>query len=205
MSSIDVNMSGTVNASGLETLHETKRNETARALEALLDMRNRALFELQKTGSLFMYLSQTQQDIINRQFEPGSFLLEEIVRRCTLPFTEKPGNMQLPALAGPQRSGPPRPHSPRRIAAVRKNILQFGIIRSRAVELADALAGSLTVFNHQYKSAHRELFPLGVFSRLWRNIRRLLCRPYFTRRDLGYLRNLGAAAGFVLKMAEAPI
>ena len=202
MSSFAVDAFGNSNASGLEALHETKRNETARALEALLDIRNRALFELQKTGSLFTYLSPAQQDIINRQFEPGSFLLEEIVRRCTLPLTEKSGKItvQLPALAGPQRF-----NSIKRIAAVRKNILQFGIIRSRAVELAGTLAKSITVFNNQYKSAHRELFPLGVLSRLRRNIRRFFSRPYFTRRDLGYLRNLGAAAGFVLKMAEAPI
>jgi hypothetical protein len=190
------------NASGLEALHETKRNETARALEALLDIRNHALFELQKTGGIFMYLSPAQQDIINRQFEPGSFLLEEIVRRSTLPLMEKPGKItvQLPALAESRR-----PNSLKRIAAVKKNILQFGIIRSRAAELAGALAKSVTVFNHQYKTARRELFPLGVFSRLWRNIRRFFSRPYFTRRDLGYLRNLGAAASFVLKMAEAPI
>jgi hypothetical protein len=192
------------NASGLEALHETRRNETAQVLEALLGIRNRALFELQKTGSLFMYLSPAQQDIINRQFEPGSFLLEEIVRRSALPLVEKPGRgrvtVQLPALAGSRR-----PNSLKRIATVKKNILQFGVIRSRAAELAGALAGSVTAFNHQYKTARRELFPLGILSRLWRNIRRFFSRPYFTRRDLGYLRNLGAAAGFVLKMAEAPI
>jgi len=207
MSAFDVNVSGSNNTSDLEALHETKRNETAQALEALLDMRNRALFELQKTGSLFMYLSPAQKDIINRQFEPGSFLLEEIVRRCTLPLTEKPGSVsvQLPALTGTQRPGSLKPHSLKHIAAARKNILQFGIIRSRAMELAGTLAGSIQVFNHQYESARRELFPLGVFSRLWRFIRRSFRRPYFTRRDLGYLRNLGAAAGFVLKMAEAPI
>jgi hypothetical protein len=193
-----------VNASGLEALHEAKRNETAQALEALLDIRNHALFELQKTKGLFMYLSPAQQDIINRQFEPGSFLLEEIIRRCALPLMEKPGRssvtVQLPALAGSLR-----PNSLKRITAVRKNILQFGIIRSRAAELAGTLARSVMVFNHQYRSARRELFPLGVFSLLLRNIRRFFSRPYFTSRDLGYLRNLGAAAGFVLKMAEAPI
>jgi len=204
MSSFNVKVSGNGNASGLEALYESKRNETAQVLEALLDVRNRALFELQKTGGLFMYLSPAQQNIINRQFEPGSYLLEEIVRRSALPIMEKPGRgsltVQLPALVKPQR-----PNSVKYIAAVRKNILQFGIIGSRAVELAGTLAGSVTVFNHQYKTAYRGLFPLGVFSRLWRNMRRFFNRPYFSRRDLGYLRNLGAAAGFVLKMAEAPI
>jgi hypothetical protein len=199
----------TTDVSDLETLHETKRDEAARALKTLLDTRNHALIELQKTGGIFMYLSPAQQDSINRQFEQGSFLLEEIVRRSAQPG--KDGGITVPlsvlsqakpdGLAGPLQSN----NSLKRITALRKNTLQFGIIRSRAVELSVSLDKSVTVFNYQYKTSCRGLFPLGVFSRLWRNIRRFFNRPYFSYRDFGYLRNLGAAAGFVLKMAEAPI
>jgi len=195
--------------SELEALHETERSETALSLENLLEVKGQTLLQLQKAGGLFKYLSPAQEDSINRQFESGSFLLEEIVRRSALPPNEKPGQGrngvkgittagQLPVLAG-------KPAAARRVAAAKKNILWFGIIRSRAGEVAKALTQSLAAFNNQYRTACRGLFPFGIFSRLWRNIRLFFSRPYFSRRDLCYLRNLGAAAGFVLKMAEAPL
>jgi len=190
--------------SELEALHETKRSETALSLEKLLEVKGRTLILLQKAGGLFKYLTPAQKNSINRQFETGSFLLEDIVRRSALPPAENPVQgrngtaLQLPVLAG-------KPAAARRFAAAKKNILWFGIICARAGEVAKALTRSMKVFNNQYRTALRGLFPFGVFSRLWRNIRLFFSRPYFSRRDLVYLRNLGMAAGFILKMAEAPL
>jgi len=188
--------------SELEALHESKHEQAARALELLLKIRNRALFQLQKVNAFFNLLTPLQKDTINRQFESGSLILEEIIQRSAIPFEEqnRQGKMtvKLPVLEG-------RSVSLKRVSLAKKNILQFGLICSRADELAGTITRAIKVFDRQYKAACHYLFPFGFFSRIWRNIRRIFSFPYFSRRDLGTLRNLGAAAGFVLRMAEAPV
>jgi hypothetical protein len=192
--------------SDLEQLHEEKRAEAAKTLEALEAARSRALLGIQKTWALFRYLTWKQRETINSRFLAGNPSLEEIGRRSA----ETPGMGQALPFSGPEQTGletaPVKPSQTlRRINTVRKNIVQFGVIQKRAEELAGALAGTLCAFERQYQSACRDLFPLGFFSRLWRRLRRLLSRPYFSWRDLGRLRDLGMAAGFILKMAEAPV
>jgi hypothetical protein len=191
-----------VTLSELEALHESRHGEAAKALELLLTIRNRALFCLQKVNFFFNLLTPLQKDAINRQFESGSFILEEIMERSLIPFEQQnlkgKITVQLPVLEW-------RSVSLRRVAIAKKNILQFGLICARAGELSGTITRAIKVFDRQYKAACRYLFPLGVFSKIWRNIRRFFSFPYFSYRDMGTLRCLGATAGFVLKMAEAPV
>jgi len=189
--------------SELEALHESKHGQAAKALEILLKIRNRALFQLQKVNAFFNLLTPLQKDTINRQFESGSFILEEIIRRSAIPFEEQNQYKKMTLTPLPVLEG--RSVSLKRVGLAKKNILQFGLICSRAGELAGTITRAIKVFDRQYKTACRYLFPFGFFSRIWRNIRRSFSFPYFAQRDLGTLRNLGAAAGFVLKMAEAPV
>ena len=188
--------------SDLERIHEEKRAEAAKTLEALEAAQNRARLRIRKTWDLFRYLTWKQQETINGRFLAGVPSLEEIGRRAA--ETAGPGRgLPFPAL---EQIAPVKPSQTlRRINMVRKNIVQFGVIQRRAEELAGAVTGALAAFERQYKNACRDLFPLGFLSRLWRALRRFLSRPYFSWRDLGPLRDLGMAAGFILKMAEAPV
>jgi hypothetical protein len=192
-----------VTLSELEALHESRHGEAAKALELLLTIRNRALFQLQKINFFFNLLTPLQKDAINRQFESGSFILEEIIERSAIPFEEQNLQKRKMTMALPVLEG--RPVSIKRLAMAKKNILQFGAICARAGELANTITKAIKVFDRQYKTACRNLFPFGFFSKIWRNIRRFFSFPYFTRRDMGTLRMLGAVSGFVLKMAEAPV
>ncbi|GHV85397.1 hypothetical protein AGMMS50230_10050 [Spirochaetia bacterium] len=186
----------------LEQSHEIKRKETAKALEDLETARNSAFLQLKKTEELFKYLTWKQQETINSRFLTGSPTLEEIRRHSitrfpaasyTFPVLEKTA-----VVPGPARALG-------RIHTIRKNSVTFGLIQKRAEELSGAIGKALTAFEYQYKSACRALFPFGVFSRLRRKIRRLLGRSYFSWQDMSRLRDLGMAAGFVFKMAEAPV
>jgi hypothetical protein len=192
----------------LEQAHEARRAEAAKNLNALETVKNRALARLAETGDLFRHLTGKQRELINSRMDGGSPPLEELRRRAAVPCAasmEAVVPALLPALE--QVDAPLFRSVPalRRMTVLRKNMVQFGVICDRAGELTGALSKSLVVFDYQYKSACRTIFPLGFLSRLWRNIRKLLRCGYFSWRDMNPLRNLGMAAGFILKMAEAPL
>jgi hypothetical protein len=184
----------------LEKQHEAQRIKALEALEALQRARRNALLQLQKTQILFRYLNWKQQEQINSKCTEG-FSLQKIyaLSAASLPAVENTGNSLVPAITGLSAS------YLLKLKTVRKNIVQFGIVQARAHELIEAIVKSASVFNYQYKAACRELFPLGIFSRIRRHIQRFFHHPYFSWQEIGCLQNLGAAAGFVLKMAETPV
>ena len=186
--------------SALEELHEIKRVEALKALEALSNARRHAILQLQKTQVLFKYLNWKQQERIETMCG-GSFSLQKIHSLSAFAF-DRLGLAEESAAPVPLERSSSRLQ---RVKTARKNILLFGIVKERAGELIGAIVKSTAVFNQQYRAACRELFPLGFISKMSRSIRRFFDHPYFLWQELGSLGNLGAAAGFVLKMAEAPV
>jgi len=185
--------------SNLEELHEKKRKETLIALEYLAIAQSNALLQLQKTQILFKYLNWKQQGFINKELA-GNCSLEEI---CTISISAPESSARLiPYTAGALALPSAKIQ---RINALRKNMLQFGIIQARAAELIETIAKSAEVFRHQYKTCCRKLFPLGAVSRIQRNLKRAFKRPYFSWQDMRHLKDLGLAAAYVLKIAETPI
>ena len=184
----------------LEKQHEAQRIKTLEALNALSDIRRHALLQLQKPQILFKYLNWKQQEHINST-NNGDFSLQRMYALSasvlnTAGFT---AHSAVPVIAERTAS------YLQKVKTARKNIVQFGIIEARANELIQAIAKSAVVVKHQYKTACRELFPLGFISRIGRHIKRFFHHPFYTWQEIGCLANLGMAAGFVFKMAEAPI
>ena len=184
----------------LEEQHEIKRIEILKALEALSKARCHALLQLQKPRILFRHLNWKQQEYINSRND-GDFSLQNIftISATAVKNTEFTGNTSVPVIAERTAS------YLQKIKTARKNIIQFGIIEARVNELIGVIVKSTAVFNHQYRITYRELFPLGFISRVRRYIRQLFHHPYFSWQEIGCLRNLGKAAGFILKMAETPV
>jgi hypothetical protein len=196
----------------LEDQHEVQRIKALKALEALCAVRRHAILQLQKTQILFKYLHWKQQEHINSKCE-RDFSLQKMfaVSVSALNNLDFAVNSAIPAIA---EHGAAATDSSRgftgvsqvqKVKTARKNIVQFGIIQARADELIEAIAKSVAVFNHQYKTACRELFPLGFISKLRRHIRRFLHHPYYDWQEIGCLQNLGVAAGLIFKMAETPV
>ena len=184
----------------LEKQHEAQRIKTLEALNALSDIRRHALLQLQKTQILFKYLNWKQQEHIDSKCN-GGFSLQRIYAisadlETVSGFTD---NSLVPVIAEHTAS------YLLKLKTARKNIVQFGIIQARVNELIEAIAKSVVVFNYQYRTACRELFPLGFISRAGRHIKRLFHHPFFTWKEIGCLVNLGMAAGFVFKIAETPV
>ncbi|MDR2553243.1 MAG: hypothetical protein LBD31_08775 [Treponema sp.] len=191
-----------------DLLEEQKRRETAAALEALFALRYAALSRAGNIRGILNRLTGSQRTLVNRQIagktgagsrgEPCT--VEEIAAGlgCT------PPGLILLEPAELRRSSRRRMSS-KRLEELRNNLLRFGLIRARAGELAAATGKSLEVFDYQYRRSLRRLFPLGIVSRLWRRVRTLCRMSYFSRGNLGCIRDLGISCGCILKMVYAPL
>ena len=190
----------------LEEQHEVQRIKALKALEALCAVRRHALLQLQKTQILFKYLHWKQQEHINSKCE-RDFSLQKMYAVSASALHNLDFAINIPAITehSAAAGGLTGASQVQKVKTARKNIVQFGIIQARADELIEAIAKSVAVFNHQYKTACRELFPLGFISRFRRHIRRFLHHPYYDWQEIGCLQNLGVAAGLIFKMAETPV
>ena len=188
----------------LEEQHELQRIKALKALEALCAVRRHALLQLQKTQILFKYLHWKQQEHINSKCE-SDFSLQRMYAVSASALNNLDFAINIPAITEHGAAAGGLAGQVQKVKTARKNIVQFGIIQARADELIEAIAKSVAVFNHQYKTACRELFPLGFISRFRRHIRRFLHHPYYDWQEIGCLQNLGVAAGLIFKMAETPV
>ncbi|MDR1307220.1 MAG: hypothetical protein LBK74_06580 [Treponema sp.] len=185
--------------------HEAGRAETVKALELLIETKRDALFRLKKTGDITKNLNLKQRDLINRQ-APENCTLERIAAADPGPAASALFALPAHCPAAPVPENRLRPSlALKHMAVLRKNLVSFGVAGMRAREMTGAIKKSITAFEYQYRRTAWRLFPLGFLSRLWRTIRTFFGIPYFSCGDMGPLRTLAVTAGFVLKMAEAPV
>jgi len=91
------------------------------------------------------------------------------------------------------------------IDQIKKNLLQFDVIELRCHELLASLNKALAAFRHESRRIHRSVYPLGFISFLYRFLRRVAGKTYFTFRDLDGIADLGSITGLVLKIADSPL
>jgi hypothetical protein len=183
-----------------EEQYDAKRARALKALEALDNSRRYALLQLQKTHILFKYLNWKQQESINT-YGGGSFSVQKMRALSANPRVD----VELTESVVTRIPAEKTASYVQRAKTLRKTMLQFDMVEARAGELTAAIVKAAAAFNHHYKSVYRELFPLGIVSKARRSIRRFFDHPYYDWREVSCLGGLGAAAGFVLKMAEAPV
>jgi hypothetical protein len=73
------------------------------------------------------------------------------------------------------------------IATFKRTELNLNALQRRSDELASTITRSCGVFNRQYESARKELYPWGFFSQCKRFFRRVLRKPFFDDRDLNVI------------------
>ena len=91
------------------------------------------------------------------------------------------------------------------IDQVKKSLLQLDILDMRCRELMASLNKALAAFRHESRRIHRSIYPLGFISFLYRFLRRVAGKTYFTFRDLDGIADLGNITGLVLKIADSPL
>jgi len=88
---------------------------------------------------------------------------------------------------------------------VKKRLLQLELLEKRCRELILSMKKGLVAFHNEFRIIRRKLFPFGIFSLLYRHLRKLLGKTYFTFRDLDDITALGKMTGLVLKIAYSPL
>jgi hypothetical protein len=91
------------------------------------------------------------------------------------------------------------------IAAFKKTELNLNALQRRSDELASTITRSCDVFNRQYESARKELYPWGFFSQCKRFIRRVLRKPFFDHRDLNVIAPLLQMAAAVAELIDTRV
>lgn len=91
------------------------------------------------------------------------------------------------------------------IDEIKKRLLQLEILENRCGEMILSMKKAMEAFNLESGIIRRKLFPLWVFSFLYRYGRRLFGKTYFTFRDLENIAALGELTSLVLKIANSPL
>jgi len=91
------------------------------------------------------------------------------------------------------------------IDQIKKSLLELDVLEMRCRELIASLNKAMAAFRHESRRIHRCIYPLGFISFLYRFLRCLAGKTYFTFRDLNGIADLGNITVLVLKIADSPI
>jgi hypothetical protein len=91
------------------------------------------------------------------------------------------------------------------IDQIRKNLFEIDVLEMRCRELIASLNKAIIAFRHESRRIHRGIYPLWIISFLYRFLRCLAGKTYFTFRDLNGIADLGNITVTVLKIAESPL
>jgi hypothetical protein len=91
------------------------------------------------------------------------------------------------------------------IGELKKNLLRLDFLELRTGELILSLRKATEAFRREYRMVRLRLFPLGLFSKFLRGLRRLFGGYYFSRRDCGELGTLGVLGRSMLEIAGSPV
>ena len=91
------------------------------------------------------------------------------------------------------------------IDGIKKKLLQLDLLELRCRELTLSLGKALEAFRHESGNIHRKIYPFGVFSTMYRSLRRLWGSAYFTLHDMEEIAALGNITKHLLKITDSPI
>jgi hypothetical protein len=91
------------------------------------------------------------------------------------------------------------------IDQIKKSLFELDVLEMRCRELIVSLNKAMAAFRHESRRIHRSIYPLGFISFLYRFLRRLAGKTYFTFRDLKGIADLGNITVLVLKIADSPV
>lgn len=91
------------------------------------------------------------------------------------------------------------------IATFKKTSLGLNALQRRSEELVSTIARSSAIFERQYESVRKELYPWGFFSRCKRLLRRGLRKPFFDDQDLSIIAPLLQMAAALAELVDTKL
>jgi hypothetical protein len=197
-------------SASLRELHEkygSRKKEILGLIEETGALMNKAAAFLKKANRLTRYLTARQRQETGVLYHP-SFFDSCLKGKALIPNKMLNSEETLPELTG---LGSSREFELgelkmlRLMDVLKKNLLALDLLEMRCRELLLSIDKALEAFRHEYACVRRRVYPCGLFSVFYKNLRRLRGFPYFSPRDLKEVRVLGELTGHVLKIADSPI
>jgi len=192
-----------------------RKQELKKLLLETAERKKDALKILAKANSLTKYLTGHQRQITGLSYHLGELKAKlnlvisfQNSQSDTVFVMEKKNEIQL---SSPEdcRSFPELRRNGLAVISmidqVKKNLLQLDVLEMRCRELMASLNKALAAFRHESRRVHKRIYPFGFISFLYRFIRCVEGKSYFTLRDLEGITDLGNITSLVLRIADTPL
>ena len=194
----------------LHLCYEKQKTEVSGLFNQLLILRTRLQKELGKTRSLLRHMTLFQKKQIALQLESKKLKLWENDEILFLPLLKpelNPVQIQDYQLdqANIKEIKTEEVRLINMIDGIKKKQLRLELIGMRLRELLLAVGKILETYKQQWKQIYWTIFPFGIFSVLYKSLRKMTGKHYYTSRDLNDIAVISNLCTSILKMANAPI
>jgi hypothetical protein len=186
-------------------------------LEEVVELRRKTLRELGKVSRLTRRLTAFQKKEMGLLLPPGGVLE-------SLP--DKPGASRkgVPDGTGKAPEPAPFPRFPaplefknRRelkageirvlsmIDRLKKELLQLDLLEMRCRELLLSIRKAMDAWEHEFRCVRRRIYPLRILSALYKQLRSLRGKAYYSPKDVKELTVLGDLTVNVVRIVESPV
>jgi len=190
-----------------------RKQELKKLLEETAARRRDALEILAKANGITRYLTSRQRQMTGLLYFPGEIKAKIISINSFLDFHGKEDKINNNEIQRPipetcrnalelKRSGLMLISM---IDQIKKSLLELDVLEMRCRELIASLNKVIAAFRHESRRIRRSIYPLGFISFLYRFLRCLAGKTYFTLRDLNGIADLGNITVLVLKIADSPM
>ena len=193
----------------LYLIHENQKSEISGLLNRLIILRTRLIKELGKTSRALKHMTLFQKNQIGlswqseklKLWDKDEFFLIPLLKPETVPLhTRYPKEL---AKTKEVKSQELRLIS--LIDGMKKKQLRLELIGMRLSELLYAINKAIQAYNYQWKQIYWTIFPLGIFSTLYRSLKKMLGRHYFTPKDINEIAVIANLGLNIIKMANVPL
>ena len=91
------------------------------------------------------------------------------------------------------------------IDELKAKLLRLDLLDMRCRELTLSINKALKAFRRESRLVQKKIYPYWIFSMVFRHVRKLMGKSYFTYRDLDGIAAFGNITGLVLKIADSPL
>jgi hypothetical protein len=204
----------------LRELYEKEETRKARIrllLEEVTELRRKTLRELGRISRLTRRLTAFQKKGMGLLLFPGE-VPAAAPGKSGAPRKGAPdGAGKAPDLApSPALPAPPEFKNRRELKAgeiqilsmidrLKKRLLQLDLLEMRCRELLLSIRRAMDAWEHEFRYVRRRVYPLGFLSVLYKHLRSLGGKAYYSSKDVKELTVLGDLAVNIGRMAESPI
>lgn len=91
------------------------------------------------------------------------------------------------------------------IDQIKKNLLAFDAIELRCKELIESITKALEAFEVIYQTSYKEIYPLGFISKVFKSIKKIFTKKYFSQKNIKQIQILGETTSHILKIVDSPV